>query len=74
MKGEVISMYKDYIIAREYWRLHNKCPICKSDNIETTTAGILLSINDKDGYRIKKDQNRAHCGCGWEGIAHDLIS
>ena len=60
-----------YILAEDYFKKHNRCPSCGCDNCEQTTGPIFETTSNP--YRIKKDQNRAHCVCGWSGIVHDLV-
>ncbi len=52
-----------------YDREHAVCPVCRGDNVCTTTMGILWL----PGQAIK-DTNRATCICGWKGIRHDMIA
>jgi len=66
-----VSNDNEYILSKDYYTKHNKCPRCKNDNCEQTTAAIFLSKYNP--YRIKKDQNKAACICGWSGTVHDLI-
>lgn len=47
----------------EYRKEHVCCPECGSTLLEVTCVG----------YLGEKDENRATCTCGWEGIVDDLI-
>ncbi len=52
-----------------YYRQHQRCPSCKSDDLEVTTLGCLVG-------RIPEaiDINRATCcNCGWRGTVNDLV-
>ena len=64
---------RGFLLAEDYRNPHCKCPMCKSENLVVTTAGIFESSNDDNGYRIKRDQNGAACNCGWSGIVHDMV-
>jgi len=75
-KDDKIDVYKEYISIKEYYMRHNRCPKCGQDKfvlseVERTTGPIFESKSNP--YRIRKDQNKANCVCGWAGIVHDLI-
>jgi len=51
-----------------YYPMHSCCPECGSGSIEQTCVGYMF--ND---IETAKDRNSASCGCGWNGIVHDLV-
>lgn len=54
-------------IAR-YRELHECCPQCNSNTIETTCVGYTM-INPVEF----QDGNKATCCCGWRGTVHDMV-
>jgi hypothetical protein len=59
----MLGSYRRLIMLdEEYYRLHECCPICGNDCIETTCVGYL-----------NRDMNKARCKCGWTGLVDDLV-
>lgn len=53
---------------RAYRKLHERCPQCGGNNIETTCVGYIMA--DPSTY---ENRNRATCQCGWRGVVHDMV-
>lgn len=54
------------------------CPTCGSGSVSltvTTTARLYPDGSDAYGDKVIVEDGRAwcHAGCGWEGVARDLV-
>ncbi len=55
----------------EYYKQHERCPICGAEEHLSTLVGYILDFDRKDEY---KDMNSCECmGCGDKHSAHDRV-
>lgn len=59
-----------YNTIDEYYEDHECCPQCGSNELSSTYVGYIFY---KDRPFKEENIRRCGCGCGWEGITHDLV-